>query len=158
MAAEDIGDHLLVGGAVEHVAVLPVANAQHFGPVSVVAPAFAPQIGGLQGRHQHWNVTGANLLFVNDIFDFTQNLEAQRQPGIDAGRVLLDHPCTQHHPVTDNLRLGRIFAQHGHKVTGQAHGAVLSGPRSPLIRTKHCDPQSPNRPSFPCNCDQSRPF
>ena len=45
VAAEDVGDQFLGRGRVEHVAVMPVADAQHLLPVIVVAPAFAPEFG-----------------------------------------------------------------------------------------------------------------
>jgi hypothetical protein len=50
--AEDGGDHLLVGRAVEHVALMPVGDAEHLLAVNVVASAFAPDFRGLNGGHQ----------------------------------------------------------------------------------------------------------
>ena len=113
MAAEDVGDHLLVGGAIEHVAVLPVADAQHLGAIGVIAARFLPQVRRLQRRHQHRDMAHALLLLVHDLFDLAQHLVAQRQPRIDPRAGLLDHPRPQHQPVADDLRLGRVFLQHG---------------------------------------------
>jgi hypothetical protein len=50
---------------------------------------------------------------VNNLFDPPQNLEAQWQPGIDAGTGLSYHTGTKHQPVADDLRLGRRFFENG---------------------------------------------
>ena len=49
--ADDLGHLLLVGRPVQHLAVVPVADAQHLLAVILIAPALAPQLGGLDGRH-----------------------------------------------------------------------------------------------------------
>ena len=120
---EDVGDHLFVRRPVEHVALVAVGDAQHFFAIVVIAPAFAPQVGGLQGGHQKRDVTGADLFLMHDLFDPPQHLEAQRQPGIDARRLLLDHARAQHVAMADDLRLGRVFLEHGQEITGQTHRA-----------------------------------
>ena len=63
---EDVGDHLLVGRPVEHVALVPVLDAQHLLAVGVVAPALAPEIGRLDRRHQDLDGAGAVLLLAHD--------------------------------------------------------------------------------------------
>ena len=67
IGAEDLGDHLLVGRAVEHVALVPVLDAQHLLAIVVVAPALAPQVGRLDRRHQHFDGAGAVLLLAHDL-------------------------------------------------------------------------------------------
>ena len=109
--AEDVGDQLLVGRAVEHVALVAVLDAQHLGAVVVVAAALAPEIGRLQRRHQERDVAGALLLLVDDLLDAGEHLEAERQPGVDPGRGLADHAGAQHQPVAGDLRFGRGVAQ-----------------------------------------------
>ena len=66
IGAEDLGDHLLVGRPVEHVALVAVLDAQHLLAVGLVAPALAPQIGRLDGRHQQFDRAGAVLLLAHD--------------------------------------------------------------------------------------------
>ena len=58
---EDIGDHFLVGRAVQHVALVAVLDAQHFLAVGLVAAALAPEVGRLDGRHQQsrWRRRGS---------------------------------------------------------------------------------------------------
>jgi hypothetical protein len=71
--AEDVGDHLLVGRAVEHFAVVAILEAQHFLAVAVVAAGLAPEIGGLQGGHQDFLRPGGVLFLAHDLFDVSQH-------------------------------------------------------------------------------------
>ena len=64
--AEQVGDHLLVGRAVQHVALMAVPDAQHLRAVVVVAPALAPEFGRLDRRHQHFLRAGRVLLLAHD--------------------------------------------------------------------------------------------
>ena len=121
IGAEDLGDHLLVGRPVEHVALVPVLDAQHLLAVGVVAAALAPQVGRLDGRHQQFDGAGAVLLLAHDLLDLLQHAQAERQEGIDAGRLLPHHAGAQHQPVRDDLRLFRRFTQNRQEVAGQAH-------------------------------------
>ena len=118
---ENIGDHFLIGRAEEHIALLTVLNAQHFLAIGVIATALAPQIGGLDGGHQDFIGTRAVLLFTDDAADLVENLQADRQPCIDASRLLADHARTQHQPVGDDFRLLGVFLQNGQKIPRQTH-------------------------------------
>lgn len=121
MRPEDVGDQLFVGGAIQHVAPVPVGDAQHLFAVIVIAPALAPQIGRLQRRHQHRDMARANLFLVHDGLDLFEHLEAQGQPGIDAGGSLLDHARAQHQAMAGDLRLGGRLFQDRQEVAGKAH-------------------------------------
>jgi hypothetical protein len=115
---EDLGDHLLVGGTEEHLALVPVLDAQHLLAVGLVAARLAPQVGRLDGRHQHLDGAGAVLLLAHDLLDLLQHAQAEWQPGVDAGALLLDHGGTQHQLVRHDLRFLRRLAQHGEEVAG----------------------------------------
>ena len=119
--AEDVGDHFFVGRTVQHFAVVAVADAQHFRPVGVVAAALAPQIGGLDGRHQDFLRAGGVLLLAHDAGDVLQHAPAGRQPGVDAGGGLPHQAGAQHQAVRGDLRLGRGFLERRHEAAGQAH-------------------------------------
>ena len=67
--AEDLGDQLLVGGPVEHLALMAVADAQHLLAVDLIAAAFAPDLGRLDGRHEQFERAGAVLLLAHDLLD-----------------------------------------------------------------------------------------
>ena len=73
IAAEDLRDHFLVGRTVEHVALVAVLDAQHLLAIGLVAAAFAPQLGGLDGRHQKLDGAGAVLLLAHDIADLFEH-------------------------------------------------------------------------------------
>ena len=118
---EDVRDHLLVGRAVEHVALVAVADAQHLLAVGVVAPGLAPQIGRLDRRHEDLDGAGAVLLLADDGVDLVEDAQAERQPGIDAGRLLPDEPGPQHQPVRDDLGLLRGVPQDRQEITAETH-------------------------------------
>ena len=117
------GDHLLVGRAVEHLAIVAVADAQHLGPVGIVAAALAPQLGRLQRRHQHFLRAGAVLLLAHDLLDLLEHAKAERQPGINPRRRLPDQSRAEHQLVADDLGVRRAFLEDGEKGSGPAHGA-----------------------------------
>ena len=121
VGAKDVGDHLLVGRPVEHVALVPVDDAQHLLAVVVVAAALAPEIGRLDRRHQHFERPCPVLLLAHDLLDLLQDAEAERQPGIDAGRLLAEHAGAQHQPVRDDLRFLRRLLQDGQEIAGEQH-------------------------------------
>ena len=132
--AEDVGDHLLVGGSEQHVAVMPVLDAQHLLAIGVITPGLAPQIGGLDRGHQHLDGAGAVLLLTHDLLDLAQHPVAERQPGIAARGLLPDHAATQHKLVGDDLRFLGIIAQNGHEILGEAHGNPNSEEFAALLR------------------------
>ncbi len=103
---------------------MAVLDAQHFGTVGVVASALAPQIGQLQRRHQQFDRAGAVLLLAHDLLDLLEHAETERQPRIDARRLLPHHAGAQHQTVGHDLRLLRRLAQDGQEVVGQAHGVI----------------------------------
>ena len=123
--AENLRDQLLVGRPVQHLAVVPVLEAQHLRAIGVVAPALAPQVRLLQGRHQHLDGAGAVLLLAHDLLDLLEHAKAERQPGIDARAGLADHAGPQHQLVRDDLRLLGRLAQHGQEELGKAHGSLI---------------------------------
>ena len=136
VGAEDLGDHLLVGRPVEHLALVPILDAQHLRAVGVVAPALAPQIGELQRRHQHLDRAGAVLLLAHDLLDLLEHAEAERQPRVDAGRLLADHAGAQHQPMRDDLRFLRRLAQDRQKEAGETHGRGSDSSRDNGRRVK----------------------
>src|SRR4029079_4946029 len=112
--------------------VVAVANAQHLGPIGVVAPALAPEVGRLKRRHQHFLGASAVLLLTNDLLDLLQDSKAERQPGIDAGRGLAHETGAQHQLVADDLGVSWAFFEDWQKRLGPPHGGALYGERLKL--------------------------
>src|SRR5437868_12303760 len=135
--AEQRGDHLLVGRTVEHLAFVTVADAQHLGPVGVVAAALAPQIGRLQRGHQHFLRSGAVLLLAHDLLDVLQDPETQREPRVDSGRRLPHEARPKHQLVADDLGVCGTFLENGQERSGPTHGAALYGARLRLATARH---------------------
>jgi hypothetical protein len=88
---EDVGYHLLVRRAVEHFALVPVLEAQHFLSVDLVASRFAPQLRRLERWHEDLERPGPVLFLAHDLFDPFQHPKPERQPRVAAGRLLADH-------------------------------------------------------------------
>ena len=133
IGAEDLGDHLFVRGTKEHVALVPVLDAQHLLAIRIVTAALAPQIGRLHGRHQQLDGAGTVLLLAHDGADLVEHPQTERQEGINARGFLAHHAGAQHKAVRDDLGLARRLFQDRQEVAGQAHGisrdSRVSGPR-----------------------------
>ena len=127
IGAEDLGDHLLVGRPVQHLALVAIGDAQHLLAIGFVAVALAPQFGRLDGRHEQFDGAGAVLLLAHDLLNLPQDAQAERQEGINAGRLLPQHAGAQHQPVRDDFRLPRGFAQDRQEIAGKAHRGSLYG-------------------------------
>jgi hypothetical protein len=69
IAAKNLGDHLLIGRPVKHLAVVAVADAQHLLAVGLITAALAPKLGRLDRRHQQLYRAGTVLLFAHDRAD-----------------------------------------------------------------------------------------
>ncbi len=124
---EDLRDHLLVGWAVQHVALVPVLDAQHLLAVVVVAAGLAPKIGRLDGRHLDLDGAGAVLLLAHDRIDLVEHPQPERQPGVDTGRFLPDHAGAEHQPMRHDLGLLRRLAQDGQEISAETHRRGLGG-------------------------------
>ena len=132
--AEDVGDHLLIGGAEEHVAVMPVLDAQHLLAIGIVTAGLAPEVGGLDRGHQHLDGPCPVLFLAHDLLDLAQHAVAHGEPGIAARRLLPNHAAAQHELVGDDFRFLGIVAQNGHEILGKAHEGPASGARAALLR------------------------
>ena len=119
--AEQIGNHLLVGRPVQHIALMAVTDAQHLLAVILVPAALTPQLRGLDRGHQHFLRAGRVLLLAHDAFDVLQHAIAERQPGVDAGRGLPHQTGTQHQPMRGDLRLGGRLLHGRDEAARQAH-------------------------------------
>jgi hypothetical protein len=118
IGAENFGDHFLIGGAVQHVAAVPVLDAQHLLAVILVAPAFAPQLRRLDGRHHHLDGAGAILLLAHDPAYLLQYPQTERQERVNARCLLAHHPGSQHQAVRDDFGFLGRFAQDRQKISG----------------------------------------
>jgi len=58
---------------------------------------------------------------MDNLLDPPQHPVAERQPGIDARRLLLDHAGPQHVAMADDLGLGGVFLEDGEEVAGETH-------------------------------------
>ncbi len=125
LVAAQVGDHFLVGRAHAELAVVAILQAQQLGPVLDPAAGFLPELGRLDGRHQHFQRAGLVHLVAHDRLGLAQHPQAHRQPGVQAGSELADHPGAQHQLVADDNRIGGRFFQGREQVLTGAHGGRL---------------------------------
>jgi hypothetical protein len=105
------GEHLLVGGPQQHVDVLAVLQPEQV--VAVLDPAVGLLVGlrGQQGREEHLLGAHGVHLLADDALHLAQHLQAQRQPGVDAGGRPPDVPGAHQPAVAGNLGVGGILPQ-----------------------------------------------
>ena len=116
VGAENVGDHFLVGRTEQHFALVPILDPQHLLTVVVVAPALAPQVGGLDRRHEEFDRAGAVLLLPDDPANLVENSQAEGKERINPRGLLTDHAGSEHQPMGRDFRLFRRFAQDGQKI------------------------------------------
>ena len=145
LAPRDVGDHFLVRGPGDEVALVPILEAQQLRPVLAPAARLLPQLRRLHHRHHQLERAGAVHLLADDALDLLQHPQAQRQPAVQPRRQAPDEPGAQHQLVADDLRLGGGLLHGVDRDTGKASSrgrfavlAALTGSwhlnRSPLIR------------------------
>ncbi|MNZ29257.1 hypothetical protein D3C78_465020 [compost metagenome] len=121
-----VGDDLFVGRAHAELATVTVLEAQQLGAVLFPAAGLLPQLGRLDGRHQHFKGASGVHFLADHGFDLAHYPQAHRQPGIQAGCELADHAGTQHQLVADDDRVGRGFFLGSEQILTGAHGRPLS--------------------------------
>src|SRR5690606_32106924 len=123
LAADEVGDHFLVGGAEAEVTLVAVVDAQQFRPVLLPATGFDPEVGGLHHRHQDLLGAGLVHLLAHDVFHLAQHPEPQGQPGVEARRQFADHAGAEHQLVADHFGVRRGFLLGGDQESAGAHGS-----------------------------------
>ena len=121
-APEDLGDDLFRRRPEQHLAVVPVGDAEHLLAVGLVAAGFAPELGRLDRRHQNLDGARPVLLLADHRADLVEDAQAQGQPRIDAGSLLAHETGTQHQAVGNDLGLLGRLAQGWQEVAGETHG------------------------------------
>ena len=124
LLARDVGDHLFRGRLDHEVPFVAILDAQQVGTVFIPASGFLPQLARLDDRHEQLNRAGTIHLLAHDGLDLAQHTQAQRHPGIDAGREALDHARAQHQTMAGELGLGGRLLLRREEKPGQAHGEL----------------------------------
>ncbi|MNZ43497.1 hypothetical protein D3C78_611000 [compost metagenome] len=122
LVACQVGDDLFMGRADAELAIVAVLDAQQLGAVLLPAPGFLPQLGRLDRRHQHLEGAGGVHFLAHDVLHLAQHAQAHRQPGVQAGGELADHPGAQQQLVADDHGVGGGFFQGRDQILAGAHG------------------------------------
>ena len=108
-------------GAEAVVALMAVLEAQEFLAVVFPTPGFAPQVGGLHGRHEDFLSARPVHFLAHDVRGLVQGSQPQRQPRIDAGSELANHARADQQFVADDFSVARGFFQSGDVPLTPAH-------------------------------------
>ena len=127
LAPGDVRDDLLVGRADAEVAFVPVLQAQQLRTEVAPAPGLLPELGRLDGGHQHFLGAGRVHLLANNGFDLAEHAHAEREPGVETRREQADQAGPEHEPVAHDLGLRRRFAHRGEKRLRASHWSRSSG-------------------------------
>ena len=90
------------------------------GPYSVHRPVASYGSRGQQRREVHLLRTGGVHLLADDGLDLGEHAQAERQPGVDAGRRAADVAGAHEQPVARDLGVGRVLAQRAEEERGEA--------------------------------------
>ncbi|CCJ85275.1 hypothetical protein BN133_1652 [Cronobacter dublinensis 582] len=82
LVTDQIGDNFFMRRAENERAIAAIDNAQQLRAVLLPAAALLPQLSWLNDWHRHLDSTGVVHLFTHDVFDFFQDAQTSRQPGV----------------------------------------------------------------------------
>jgi hypothetical protein len=111
----------MTSSAVGPTGFLAVLDLEQLAAELLPAPGFLPQLLRLDGRHQQLDGAAGVHLLAHCAFDLAQHAQAQRGPGVQAGRELADHAGLEHQLVADDLGVGRGFLGSVEVELRQAH-------------------------------------
>ena len=123
-------EHLLVRRREQVVTALAVLEPEDVRPVLGPAARRLVRLLGQQRREVHLLGAGGGHLLADDRLHLGQHAQAERQPGVDAGRGAADVPGAHEETVAGDLGVDRVLAQRAEEELGQAdeHGTEPSSP------------------------------
>ncbi len=97
--------------AEEVIRLLAVLEAEQV--VAVLGPAVGLLVGLAGQQRREGDLLGADAVhfLAHDVLDVAQHLQAQRQPGVDAGGVASDVAGPDEELVAGDLGIGRVVPQ-----------------------------------------------
>jgi hypothetical protein len=123
----DVGDDLLVGHGEDQVTTGAVLEAGHLGADQVVTAGLAPDVGGVDDRHQHLLPPDGVHLLADDGLDLPDDAPAHREEAEDAGAKRADETGPEHEGVADQLDVGGGLADGAAELVRHAHGGSALG-------------------------------
>ena len=109
VAAHQLGDDFLVGGAQGQRALAAVVEGKEHLAQGFAAPGKLPQLEGLEHRQAQLLAARPVHLFPHDVLNLLEHPPGQRQIRIDPGHELVDHARPDEQLVADRVRLGGDF-------------------------------------------------
>ena len=142
---DDVRDDFLVRRPEAKIAVVPVLETEKLLAVQVPPAALPPQLGRDDDGHQDLLRPRSVHLLPDDLRDFLDHAEAEREIGVDAGGDLPDHAGAKHELVADDLGFGGRFFDGGSEEPGIPHAVELPFRPKGLARRNPLDKEDPPR-------------
>ena len=125
VAANDVGDHLLVRGAENVDLAVAVLEDHQVGAEGVEAAGLLPEFLRLKGRHVDFDGPRAVHLLADDLGGLAQDPPAQRQVAVGPAGQFANQPGPDHQAVAEQLGLGRHLLERRNKRLCPAHESFL---------------------------------
>jgi hypothetical protein len=122
-----------VRGTEQEVALVAILDLEELGAELFPAAGLLPELGGDDVRQVALERAGAVHLLAHDLLGLAQRDEAERQPAVDAGAQLLDHPGAEHQLLADDIRLGGGFLLRDEVELRGAHRPGLCGCKALIL-------------------------
>ena len=100
-----------MGRSQAELALVAILEAQQLFTVKIPSSGFSPQLCGRGNGHEEFLGTGPVHLLTNDLFDLSNDSEAEREVRVDAGRHLANQSGSEHELMADGFRFARVFSQ-----------------------------------------------
>ena len=113
LAANEVGEGLLVGGTERKAAVVAIGEAHELGPVVVPAAALLPELAiGEDGDLHLLGADGLHLV-TDDVLYLPDGPPGKWEVAVEARGLPAYHACAKQQPVTRQLGLRRILLECG---------------------------------------------
>jgi hypothetical protein len=92
------------------IALVTILKAQQFFAVETPAAGFLPQLCGGNNWHKQFLRASPVHLFTDDLFDFPNDSEPEREICIDASGDFTNQTGSEHELMADSFRFARVFS------------------------------------------------
>jgi hypothetical protein len=99
-----------MGRSQTEIALMTIFKAQQFFAIEAPSAGFLPQFRG--GGNGHKELLGASPVhfLTNDLFDFPNDSETEREIRVDAGGDFTNQTGSEHELMADGFRFARVFS------------------------------------------------
>src|SRR5262245_17730331 len=93
------------------LALVAILEAEQFLAVEIPPAGFSPQFRRRGNGHKEFLGSSTIHFLTNDLFDLSNDPEAEREIRVDTGRHLANQTGSKHELMADGFRFTRVFSQ-----------------------------------------------